>query len=274
MSRVWFVTGCSSGFGRLLCEELLPLGHKVVATARNVETISDLEGDNVLALPLDVTQPSQIASAVAAAEARFGQIDVLVNNAGYGVIGALEEVSDGELRTMFDVNVFGAVDVMKAVLPGMRKRRSGTILNLSSIAGLTTFPGSCTYSATKHALEALSEGAAAELAPLGIRVILIEPGPFRTKFAGSSIVIAKERMPDYEETAGKRREGIKEFDGNQKGDPVLAVRAMIQVALETDPPMRLLLGGSAYDAAYGKLDRLRAEFTTWEWLGKPTDFPE
>ena len=274
MSQVWFVTGCSSGFGRLICEELLAQGHRVVATARKVETVSDLACDSLLALPLDVTEPAQIAEAVAAAHARFGHIDVLVNNAGYGVIGALEEVSDGELRAMFDVNVFGAVDVMKAVLPSMRSRRSGTILNLSSIAGLTTFPGSCTYSATKHALEALSEGAAAELAPLGIRVILIEPGPFRTDFAGRSIVIAEEQMPDYDSTAGIRREGIKEFDGNQKGDPVLAVKAMISVALEEQPPMRLLLGGSAYDAAAKKSASLSEEFAQWEWLGKPTDYPE
>ncbi|MCO5295748.1 MAG: oxidoreductase [Fimbriimonadaceae bacterium] len=277
MAKVWYITGCSTGFGRELCAQLLDRGDQVVATARDRHTVVEFERSHpnqALACAVDVTKPDQIQSSVQAGLARFGHIDVLVNNAGYGVIGAVEEVSDAELRAMFEVNVFGVVNVLKAVLPSMRKQRSGRILNVSSTAGHIAFPGSATYSCTKHALEGLSDGLAQELAPLGIRVTLIEPGPFRTDFAGRSIVIAKEEIADYAETAGKRRTGIKEFDGHQQGDPVLGVQAMIAIADEADPPLRLALGGPAYTMIREKLARVSAELDRWESLGKPTDYPE
>lgn len=277
MAKVWYVTGCSTGFGRELCRQLLERGDYVVATARDRDTVRGFEQshpEQALAHAVDVTDPAQISASVHSALERFGRIDVLANNAGYGVIGAVEEVSDSELRAMFEVNVFGALGVLKTVLPSMRARRSGHILNLSSTAGLLAFPGSATYSATKHALEALSEGLAQELAPLGIHITLIEPGPFRTDFAGRSIVIAKNVIGDYDETAGKRREGIKEFDGNQPGDPELGVRAMIAITEVENPPLRLALGGPAYKQIREKLARVATDLDAWESVGKPTDYPE
>lgn len=275
MAKVWFVTGCSSGFGRVLCQELIAAGDQVVATARNVEKVRDLERahpDHVLALPLDVTDAQQVGETVAQGLARFGRLDVVVNNAGYGLIGGVEEVGDDEIRALFDVNVFGVLNVLRAALPSMRAARSGHILNISSTAGMLTLPGSSAYAASKHALEALTEGLRMELAPLGIRVICVEPGPFRTDFAGRSIVIAKHQIGDYDETAGRRRTGIKEFDGTQCGDPVLGVRAMMRVVEEAEPPGRLALGGPAYDQIRKQLDSVRAELDQWEWLGKPTDY--
>lgn len=277
MGKVWYVTGCSTGFGRELCRQLLERGDRVVATARDKASVQPLEQshpNHAMACAVDVTRPEQIEASVQAGLDRFGAIDVLVNNAGYGVIGAVEEVSDAELRSMFDVNVFGVVNVLKAVLPSMRARRSGRILNISSTAGHIAFPGSATYSSTKHALEGLSDGLAQELAPLGIRVTLVEPGPFRTDFAGRSIVIAEQVIHDYDETAGKRRTGIKEFDGNQQGDPVRGVRAMIEVADADDPPLRLALGGPAYTMIREQLGRIAADLDRWESVGKPTDYPE
>lgn len=274
--KVWFVTGCSTGFGRILCEELLKDGRtKVVATARSIDSIQDLMAPHpglALALPLDVTRPAQVQAAVDGALAHFGRIDVLVNNAGYGVIGAVEEVGEAELRAMFEVNIFGVVHVLKAVLPGMRKARSGHILNLSSMAGLLVFPGSATYASTKHALEALSEGLYHELKPLGIHVTLIEPGPFRTDFAGRSIVVAESEISDYAETAGKRRENIRQFDGSQPGDPLKGVQAMIAITEREDPPLRLALGAMAYEHIRKKLDWIRRDLEEGEPLGGPTDF--
>lgn len=274
--RVWFVTGSSTGFGRIPCEELLRQGAaKVVATARQVDSVQDLAAAHpgrCLALPLDVTRPAQIEAAVKGAIAHFGHVDILVNNAGYGVIGAVEEVSDLELRAMFEVNVFGAVNVLKAALPDMRARRSGHILNISSTAGLLAFPGSATYAATKHALEALSEGLYHELKPLGIRVSLIEPGPFRTDFAGRSIVIAGERIADYEETAGKRRQTIQDFDGSQPGDPLQGIQAIIALAEQAEPALRLALGNMAYVQIREKLAWVSQDLDSGEAIGRPTDY--
>lgn len=275
--RVWFITGCSTGFGRILCEALLAQdGPRVVATARNPGSLQDLVATHpgrCLVLPLDVTRQAQISAAVEGAIAHFGRIDVLVNNAGYGVIGAVEEVSDAELRAMYEVNVFGLIAVTQAILPEMRAQRSGQIVNLSSIAGLMALPGSCTYASTKHAVEAISEGLYHELKPLGISVTLIEPGPFRTDFAGRSIVMAERRIPDYDETAGKRRDTIREFDGSQPGDPFLGVRAMLEVLERPEPPLRFLLGKMAYDMVRNKLDWLRKDVEEGEPIGLPTDYP-
>jgi NAD(P)-dependent dehydrogenase (short-subunit alcohol dehydrogenase family) len=273
MSKVWFVTGCSTGFGKVLCQELLHGDDLVVATARKVGDIEDLAGPNSLTLSLDVTDAAQCQIAVNAALEQFGRIDVLVNNAGYGLIGAVEEVSDTEVRHMFDVNLFGVMNVLRAALPSMRSRRSGHVLNISSTAGLLAFPGSATYASTKHALEGLSEGLSYELEPLGIHVTLIEPGPFRTDFAGRSIAFAERKIEDYAETAGKRRKSIRDYNGKQTGDPLKAVQAMIKVTEMEKPPLRLPLGNSAYDWFREKLEFLKREVDEGEALGRPTDYP-
>lgn len=276
-NKVWLITGCSTGFGRLLAEELLRREHTaVVATARSVDTIQDLGASapsRCLSLPLDVTRPAQVSAAVEGALAHFGKIDVVVNNAGYGVIGAVEEVSDGELRAMFEVNVFGVVNVLNAVLPSMRAQGSGHIVNISSTAGLLAFPGSATYAATKHALEALSEGLYHELLPLGIRVSLIEPGPFRTDFAGRSIVMATRRISDYDQTAGRRRDTIREFDRNQAGDPQKGVEAIISHVEADSGALRLALGDMAYDQIRKKLEWVAKDLDEGEPIGLPTDYP-
>lgn len=276
-SRVWFITGCSTGFGRLLAEEVLKFGGKVVATARKLEQIVDLEQtypQTAKALALDVTNDAQVNQAVAEAIKRFGQIDVLVNNAGYGVAGAIEEVSDAELRPMYETNVFGLLRVTRAVLPHLRERRSGHILNLSSIGGVTASPGWGLYQSTKFAVEGISEALAAEVAPLGIRVTIIEPGPFRTDFLGRSGVEAAKQIADYEATAGNARRYLDTQHGKQAGDPVRAVQAMIKVVESSNPPLRLLLGTSALQRLRAKLDNWAKEITAWESTTTGADFPE
>src|SRR5580693_1120328 len=258
--RIWFITGASTGFGRVLAEEVLKAGGKVIATARNRDKVADLEKQypqTARALALDVTDAGQVDSAVTQAFAQFGQVDVLVNNAGYGVAGAIEEVSEAEFMPMFETNVFGLLKVTRAFLPYLRKQRRGHILNISSIGGLIAGPGIGLYNATKFAVEGISEALAAEVAPLGIRVTIIEPGPFRTDFLGRSGVIAKTRLADYDSTAGSMRKYFAENDGKQKGDPLRAVHAMMQVVESPNPPLRLLLGASA-------LQRLRSKLTNWE----------
>lgn len=275
--RVWFITGCSTGFGRLLAEAVLQSGGKVIATARKQEQIADLEQKyphTAKTFALDVTNPAQVDSVVPAAIQHFGHIDVLVNNAGYGIAGAIEEVSEQESRPLFETNVFGLLRVTRAVLPHLRQRRSGHILNLSSIAGLVSTEGMGYYNATKFAVEGLSEALAAELAPLGIRVTIIEPGPFRTDFLGRSGKLAALRIPDYDNTAGKSRTYYVEQVGKQKGDPVRAVHAMMQVVESPNPPLRLLLGVSALQRLRAKLDAWQKEIAAWESTTTGADFPE
>jgi NAD(P)-dependent dehydrogenase (short-subunit alcohol dehydrogenase family) len=250
IQRVWFITGASTGFGRRLAEEVLKSGGKVVATARKLDKVADLEEQypqTARALALDVTDGGQVDSAVTQAFAQFGQVDVLVNNAGYGVAGAIEEVSEAEFMPMFETNVFGLLKVTRAFLPHLRKQRSGHILNLSSIGGLIGGQGIGMYNASKFAVEGLSEALAAELAPLGIHVTVIEPGPFRTDFLGRSGVIAKTKIADYDKTAANMRKYFVENDGKQPGDPLRAIQAMIQVVESPNPPLHLLLGKSAGD---------------------------
>jgi NAD(P)-dependent dehydrogenase (short-subunit alcohol dehydrogenase family) len=275
--RVWFITGTSTGFGRLLAEEALKAGNKVVATARNVATISDLEKkypEKALALTLDVTKPEQIAPAVDAALKKFGRIDVLVNNAGYGLFGAVEEVSEEEMTRQIDTNVYGLLRVTRAVLPQMRKQRSGHIINLSSIAGLIGLPGLGLYNLTKHAVEGVSEALAAEVAPLGIRVLIIEPGPFRTDFHGRSGVFAKKEIPDYAETVGVFRETTRGFDGKQKGDPMRAVHTMMELVDDPNPPLRLLMGALALGRYRTKTKQWGEDVDRWEAVTLATDFPD
>ena len=236
---VWFITGCSTGFGRELAVLLLSQGHRVVATARDPSRLTGLVAGhetNALGLALDVTDEAAVAAAVHQAEGKFGRIDVLVNNAGYGYLAAIEEGEDAPVRAMFETNVFGLVSMTKAVLPGMRAQKSGHILNLSSIGGLVSFPASGYCHATKFAVEGLSGSLALELAPLGIKVTLVEPGPFRTDFAWRSIGMSQTEIADYAKTAGVRRKQTSERSGKQQGDPVRAAQAMIDVVASPNPP--------------------------------------
>jgi short-subunit dehydrogenase len=275
--KVWFITGASTGFGRLLAEEILKSGGRVIATARKLDKIADLEKEypqRAKALALDVTDPGQVDSAATQAIAQFGQVDVLVNNAGYGVAGAIEEVSEAEETPMFETNLFGLLRVTRAFLSQFRKQRSGHILNLSSIGGLIGGQGIGIYNASKFAVEGLSEALAAELAPLGIRVTIIEPGPFRTDFLGRSGVIAKKRIADYDNTAGNMRKYFSENDGKQRGDPQRAIEAMIAVVESPNPPLHLLLGVSALTRFRAKLDNWQKEIAAWEKVTAGADFPE
>jgi len=274
--KVWFITGASSGFGRLLAEHLLALGANVVATARQRDTLHDLTlryAANSQILGLDVTKPAQVDGAVKDALARFGHVDVLVNNAGYGVTGALEEVAENEYMPMFETNVFGLIRVTKALLPQFRERRSGNIINLSSIGGLVGLPGWSMYNATKFAVEGLSEALGAELDPLGIHVTIVEPGPFRTEFLGTSGKKAGDQISDYAQTAGKTREYFDQQNGKQPGDPQKAIEAIVAVVDAPKPPRHLLLGKLAYDRFQGKMQSFAAEIEAWKDTTLGADFP-
>ena len=274
---VWFITGCSTGFGRELTKLLLAQDYRVVATARDAGKLRDLiEGhpNTALALSLDVTDREAIGRAVRQAEDRFGRIDVLVNNAGYGYLAAVEEGEDEPVRKMFDTNVFGLIDVTKAVLPGMRARRSGHIINLSSIGGLVSFAASGYYHATKFAVEGLSGSLAIEVEPLGIKVTAVEPGPFRTDFAGRSLAQSKIELNDYAETAGLRRRQTHDRDGKQQGDPIRAAQALIDIVASPTPPRHLLLGKPALDLAREDLEAKKRDFDAWEKTTLGADYPD
>lgn len=276
-SPVWFITGCSTGFGRELARLVLDRGWKAVITARKPEQIQDLAHGheaNALTLALDVTSKDQVASAVKEAEARFGGIDVLVNNAGYGYLAAIEEGEDDAVRDLFETNFFGLVELTKAVLPGMRARKSGHIVNISSIGGLVSFGATGYYHATKYAVEGLSESLAIELAPLGIHVTIVEPGPFRTDWSGRSIMQSKSRIADYDETAGKRRQQTEANSGKQAGDPVRGSEAIINAVESPEPPLRLVLGKPGLALVRKKLDAVKQDLDTWEATTLSADFPE
>jgi NAD(P)-dependent dehydrogenase (short-subunit alcohol dehydrogenase family) len=275
-SPVWFITGCSTGFGRELAKLTLERGWPTVVTARNKSRVSDLvEGlDHGLALDLDVVDAAQVTAAVKAAEDRFGRIDVLVNNAGYGYQASIEEGEEKEIRDMFDANVFGLFAMTRAVLPGMRSRRRGNILNITSQAGFIGFPGSGYYAATKHAVEGFSDGLAAEVAPLGIRITCVAPGPFRTDWAGRSLRQSPNRIGDYAETAGARMKATSGISGQQPGDPVRAGHAMIKIVEEGNAPRHLVLGELAYDGITNKLKQRLAEIESLKELSLSADFPK
>jgi NAD(P)-dependent dehydrogenase (short-subunit alcohol dehydrogenase family) len=261
---VWFITGSSTGFGRILAEELLADGHMVVATARKPEVLADLVEqypDRIVTPRLDVTSREEADASVAAALEKFGRIDVLVNNAGFGIFGAIEEVPVDEVKRQFETNFFGVLNVLQAALPSMRKQRNGRILNISSIAGLSSFMGTGIYCSSKFALEAISESLHHELSPLGIRTILIEPGAFKTDFLGHNYTTYRS-MEDYEKTAGEIIDFFSTFDGTQLGDPRKGVRAMIDIAQNENPPMRLLLGEDAWNSANRKVEWMIRDFST------------
>jgi NAD(P)-dependent dehydrogenase (short-subunit alcohol dehydrogenase family) len=276
-SRVWFITGCSTGFGLLLAHELLKRGERVIATARNASKLDDLltlYPDTARTFKLDVTKPDEIDSVARVALTAFGHIDVLVNNAGYGVNGAIEEVSEDEFEPMFQTNLYGLIRVTKAFLPHFRERRSGNIFNFSSIGGLIGGAGWGFYSATKFAVEGLSEALAAEMKPLGVHVTIIEPGPFRTDFLGRSGKLAAKEFPEYKDTAGKAREYLKTNAGKQPGDPQKAIEAVIAVADSPEPPVHLILGKIALTRFRGKLEQWQKEMAAWEAVTLGADFPE
>ncbi len=274
-NKVWFITGCSTGFGRELAKEALSKGYKVVVTARKPEQVKDIVAaypDSSLALSLDVTVPQQIKEAVKATIDRFGRIDVLVNNAGIGYFGAIEESEEEEVRRMFEINFFGLANMTNAVLPYMRQQRSGHILNVASIGGLRSFPAVGFYNATKYAVDGLSEALSKEVSPLGIKVTIICPSGFRTDWAGRSANNTKIRIEDYATTAGKNMSDLRGYSGNQPGDPVKAAKAMIQVTETENPPLRLLLGAAALKGARLKLEELKKDFDEWADVSEGADF--
>ncbi len=276
-SPVWFITGCSTGFGNEIAKAVLQRGWRVVATARNPDSLNELatgSKENLLTLPLDLEKADQISDAVAKALHHFGRIDVLVNNAGYGYLAAIEEGEDEAVRKLFEANFFGLVDLTKAVLPGMRMQGSGNIVNLSSIGGLTSFAATGYYHAAKYAVEGLSESLALEVGPLGIKVTIVEPGPFRTDWAGRSLLESKTVIPDYDKTAGERRRQSKERSGKQQGDPVRGAEAIIKAVTSENPPLHLLLGKPAIGLAEKKIALLQKDFADWKDLTLSADYPE
>ena len=275
-NAVWLITGASTGFGRELAQQLLRTGARVVATARKPEQLADLaiaHPETALILPLDVTSQGQVNAAIAGALTHFGRIDVLVNNAGYGLAGAIEEATEAEFTPVFETNLFGLLRVTRAALPHLRRQRSGTIVNLSSIGGLIGMAGWGFYNATKFAVEGLSEALAAELAPLGIHVMLVEPGAFRTDFLGRSGAEAAARLSDYDPTAGKTREYFHTEAGKQKGDPVRAAEAIIAAVNAPEPPRHLLLGATALKRFRTRLEDWTRELDAWQQTTVGADFP-
>jgi NAD(P)-dependent dehydrogenase (short-subunit alcohol dehydrogenase family) len=273
----WLITGCSTGIGREIARAALEVGHSVAVTARNVDAVADFVdqfGDRALALPLDVTDRDQITSAVGSVEKTFGGIDVLVNNAGYGYMAAVEEGEDAEVRKLFDTNYFGVVDTLKAVLPAMRARRSGHVINISSMTGLVANPPNAYYSSTKFALEALTEALAKEVGPLGIKVTAIEPGAFRTDWAARSMQESSTPIGDYDDNVGARKTLIKQFADHLPGDPRKVAEAVLMVAGLDEPPLRLLLGRDVLAAVREKIADLTASIDHWESVTKNVNFPK
>jgi len=276
-SRVWFITGCSSGFGLLLAHELLRRGDRVIATARDASKLDDLltlYPDTARTFMLDVTKPAEIESVARLALTAFGHVDVLVNNAGYGVNGAIEEVAEDEFEPMFQTNIYGLIRTTRAFLPHFRERRTGHIFNLSSIGGLIGGAGWGFYNTTKFAVEGFSEALTGEMKPLGVHVTVIEPGPFRTDFLGRSGKLAANELSEYAQTAGKAREYLRTQAGKQPGDPQKAVEAIIAVADSPEPPLHLILGKIALTRFRDKLALWQREIAAWEPVTIDADFPE
>ncbi|MBW4473132.1 MAG: SDR family NAD(P)-dependent oxidoreductase [Stenomitos rutilans HA7619-LM2] len=273
--KVWFITGSSTGFGRSLTEAVLKHGDRVVATARKPEQLDSLIHQyptTAKVVRLDVTKPQDVREAIKAAIDAFGRIDVVVNNAGFASVGAIEEVSDDTVRRQFETNLFGALDVTRAVLPTLRQQRSGHILNISSVGGLVSFGSLGIYCATKFALEGISEALAKEVAPLGIKVTIVEPGAFRTEINGQGLVIADTRLDDYADSTGGILQWLESMDGKQPGDPDKAATAMIQVVESDNPPLRLALGADAVDTIAAKLESVKAELDAWKQVSLDTAF--
>ena len=274
---VWFITGCSTGLGRALAERVLQHGHRAVVTARNVAQVKDIVAvhpQTALAIALDVTNRRQVSEAIVQAEKAFGGIDVLVNNAGYGYLAAVEEGEDDEIRAMFETNFFGLADITRRALRGMRKRGSGHIINITSVGGLIGNPSAGYYNATKFAVEGLSEALAKEVEPLGIRVTSIEPGPFRTDWAGRSLKQPRTTISAYDNTSGARRAQITGRSGKQPGDPVRAADAIIKVVESAQPPLNLVLGEDGLGRVRAKFKEFLQSIDQWEAVTLSADFPK
>ncbi|SDO17432.1 oxidoreductase [Polaromonas sp. JS666] len=275
--RVWMITGAARGIGARITEAALARGEAVVATSRDAASLQKRfpESDALLALPLDVTDEAQAAAAVQAALARFGRIDVLVNNAGYGLLGAVEEATADEVRRLYDTNVFGLLNVTRAVLPAMRARRSGHVINISSLGGYQSGPGFGVYCSTKFAVEGLSEALHGELAPLGIHVTVVEPGYFRTDFLDSnSLAVSPRILDDYAASAGQVRVAATRINHNQAGDPLRLAQAMLALVDANAPPLRLPLGTDTLQTIADKHAFVEAEVKAWRALSASTDFPK
>ncbi len=272
---MWFITGSSSGLGRALAEQVLARGERVILTAREPEKLTDLVAlypQTALPVRLDVTSAAEIEAAVQAGLAKFGQIDVLVNNAGRGLVGALEEYSPEQIKNSFDTNFFASVNLIRAVLPGMRERKSGRIVNVSAIAGFANEVGFSIYGAAKFALEGMSEALQSEVRHLGIKVIIVEPGPFRTRFIEQSMDRASSTIDDYKQSSGKFAEFLTKLSGTQAGDPVKGMAAMIKAIDDERPPARLVLGVYANKKVRDKMRRMTSELEQWEETTLATDF--
>jgi len=273
---VWLITGCSTGIGREIATVALEQGHQVAVTARDESRVGDFGAKfagRALPLTLDVTDKAQCEAAVERTERAFGRVDVLVNNAGYGYLAAIEEGEEAEVRAMFETNFYGALSMIKAALPGMRARRSGYIVNISSMAGLVANPGTGYYSASKFALEGLTEALSRELTPFGIRVSLIEPGPFRTDWAGRSMKQVSNPIDAYADSVGQRRAFIVSMHGRMPGDPRRAAEAVVSLEKLAAPPLRLLLGKPVLDMMRGKLREMEQTLGEWENVTLGADYP-
>lgn len=275
MRKTWLITGCSSGLGQYLARAVTARGDQLIATARNTESLQDLlhqYPERVRVCQLDVTKPETIQHAISLADEVFGGVDVLVNNAGYGFFGAIEEGVPDEYRPMFEVNVFGLIEMTRAALPLLRRRQGGRIVNLSSSAGIAGSAGAGYYNASKFAVEGLSEALDHEVSPLGLRVIIVEPGPFRTDFLGRSMNLAKQQLEIYEQTAGQRRIYRQNNNGRQPGDPEKAIAVILKAVDSATPPLHLPLGRAAYNIVDRKLDRFKQDIDAWRQIAIATDF--
>ena len=277
MSKTWFITGASRGLGADIATAALKAGDRVVATGRQRAAVSDRLGpdnDRLLTLSLDVADAAQAREAVAQAIARFGAIDVLVNNAGYGHLGYFEETTDADIQAQYATNVFGLFNVTRAALPAMRAARRGHVFNLSSVAGYRGVEAGSLYCSSKFAVEGFSEALAGELAPFGIHVTIIEPGPFRTDFlTPESLKFIAHEVPDYAERRNATRASFEQRNGRQQGDPVLLAEAMVKLANAAKPPLRFTAGAMAVNGLDAKLAAMKAELDLWRELGIATDFP-
>lgn len=275
-SRVWFITGCSTGFGRALAEEVLLSGDRLIATAREVWSLDDLVATNpetLRVLSLDVTQPARVQEVVKEAAEVWGRLDVVVNNAGYGLIGALEEYSEAQMQRCLETNLMGPIHVMRAALPILRAQKSGHLINMSAAAAISNYAGFSIYGGAKAALEGISESVRAEVAPLGIKVTLVQPGPFRTDFIARSLDRAQERLSDYDRTSGQFISFLDRINGKQPGDPVRAARALVQMVQEGKAPLHLPLGKYVTDKIKKKLQSSERELQEWESVALGCDFP-
>jgi NAD(P)-dependent dehydrogenase (short-subunit alcohol dehydrogenase family) len=274
-SKVWFITGTSSGFGRELAEQILAKGDKVVATARKPEVLQDLiekYPETARAVKLDVTNETNVKNAIAETIKEFGRIDVLINNAGYAIVGAIEEVTNEQAKQQFDTNVFGVLNVTREALPILRKQKGGHIVNVGSLVGISAFPSFGLYSASKFALEGLSESLAAEVAPHGIKTMIVEPGPFHTGFSGKGIFSGENPLPEVYPSTKELTNNFSEFDGPNAGDPAKAVKVIIEAVESENPPFRLPLGLFAYEAIEAKLENVKEEIAIWRERAIQTNF--